>query len=70
MKAQAGAQMHAAIGCEVTEQEGVVTSARDDCGLTGPCCISSGAGKAQRALVPGVQSSTAARLGPAERGLG
>ena len=50
MKAQAGAQMHAAIGCEVTEQEG--------------------AGKAQRALVPGLQSSTAARLGPAERGLG
>lgn len=62
MEAQAGAQIHAAMDCEVAIQE-VVISARNDSDIADPCCINSGTGRDQSGLVPGLQLSRAVRLG-------
>lgn len=61
MKAQASAQMHASVGCEVTDQ-GVVESVRGDRDFSDPCFIHSGTFRVQCESIAGLQLSTAVRL--------
>ena len=68
MKAQPGAQLHAALRCEVTDQ-GVSTSVRDDYDLTDPCCINMSSGTDKHGIALEVHLRILARLGPLNEAL-
>lgn len=59
MDTQTGAQIHTAMHCEVTSQS-VVMPARDDCDLIDSCEQIQALAETS---VPGLQSSSAVRLG-------
>ena len=69
MKAQPGAQLHAALRCEVTDQ-GAVTAAGDGCDLTDPPCRSRGPAEPQPAapVSPQEELGQVAAAGPSAQG--